>query len=76
MNSKDVLLQAAFVFRSVRAVRAVLLRVFAALDSQVILHVSQPTITFVALWASEATWLLVQTAARFPRHLDVWAIRG
>lgn len=76
MNSKNVLLQAAFIFRSVRAVRAVFFRVFAALDSQVILHVSQPTITFVALGASEATWLFVQTAARFPRYLEVWAIRG
>lgn len=50
-----------------RTIRTTFLWIFATLDSQVILHVSQPAITFVAVWAPEATWLLVQAAARFPR---------
>lgn len=50
-----------------RTIRATFLWIFATLDFQVILHVSQPTITFVAVRACEATGLPVQAAARFPR---------
>lgn len=59
-----------------RTIRATFLWIFATLDSQVILHVSQPTIAFVAVWAPEATRLLVQATARFPRKLGARVIRG
>lgn len=59
-----------------RTIRATFLWIFATLDSQVILHVSQPAIAFVAVWAPEATWLLVQAAARFPGKLGARVIRG
>lgn len=71
-----MLLQAALVFRSVGTVRATLLRVFAALDLQMVLHVPEPTVALVATRTPEATRFLVQAAAaRSLGHFEARAIR-
>lgn len=74
MNSEDVFLQATLVFGSVRAIRAAFRWIFAALDPQMVLHVPQPTVTFVASRASEATRFPIQAAARSRWYLEARTI--
>lgn len=59
MNPENVFLQTALIFRTMWTVRATLGRIFAALDPQVIPHVSQPAIILATLRTLEATWISV-----------------
>ena len=69
-----MLLQAALVFGPVGAVGAALLRVLAALDLQVVLHVPEPAVAFVAPRATKTTGPLVQAAGRPLRHPEARAV--
>lgn len=69
-----MLLQAALVFGPVGTVGAALLRVLAALDLQVVLHVPEPTVAFVAPRAAKATGPLVQAAGRPLGHPEARAV--
>lgn len=60
MNLEDVLVQASLVLGAMRAVRTTLLRILAALDLQVGLHVSQPAVSVAAFRTREATRPLVE----------------
>lgn len=69
MNSADVPLQAALVLRSVRTVRAAFVGILAALNLQMIPHVPEPTVSFVAPGTPEASRFPVQTFPRLRRRL-------
>lgn len=60
VNLEDVLLQAPLVPGAMRTVRTTLLRIFAALDLQVGLHVSQPAVAVAAFRTREAAGSLVE----------------
>lgn len=75
MDPKDVLLQTALVFGAMRAVRAALCRILAALDLQVILHIPQPAVTFTAPRAPEATRFLVEITGPSLRRLRICRMR-
>lgn len=60
MNLEDVLVQASLVLGTMGTVRTTLLRVLAALDLQVGLHVPQPAVTVAASRARKATGILVE----------------
>lgn len=74
VDPEDVFVQAAPIFRTMRAVRAALLRILAAFDLQMVLHVPQPTVTLPALRTLVATWILVE-AARSLGNLQVCRTR-
>lgn len=69
MDPEDVFVQTALVFRAMRAVRAALLRILAALNLQVVLHVPEPAVTLATVRTLVTTWILVE-AARSLRNLQ------
>lgn len=64
MNPENMFLQTASVFGAMWTVRAALLRLLAALDLQMILHVPQPAVFLAALRTLEGARFLVEVIAR------------
>lgn len=70
MDPLDVFLQAALVLGPVRTVRAAFLRVLAALDPQMVLHVPEPTVALIALGTPKPAWPPVEATAGLRRDLE------
>lgn len=75
VDPQNVFLQTALVFSSMRTVGTALLRLLAALDFQMVLHVPQPAVFLAALRALEGARFLVEIAGRSLESLRIRVIR-